>query len=194
MIRFAFVSLFALFLAGPAAAESAAVERVEVPWDVSYPGSDGAEHTLRALLGDGELLVVTFFSATCPCQAAHDPRLLELHERWSGEGVRFVAVDAEANSSLARDVREQKRRGYPFPILSDPPGTLADIFGAKFATYTVIVGKDGTIHYRGGIDDDKRSLRPNATLYVQMALDRLAAGEAPNPRVGKAMGCFLRRP
>src|SRR5690606_42130345 len=57
---------------------------------------------------------------SCPCQRAHDPRLLDLHRRWSERGVRFVSVDAEANSSLERDVREQKKRGYPFPILSDP--------------------------------------------------------------------------
>lgn len=168
--------------------------KVDVPWEATYPGSDDAGHTLRSLLGEGELLVVTFFSATCPCQRAHDARLLALHEQWSGKGVRFVSVDAEANSSLARDVREQKQRGYPFPILSDPAGTLADIFGAKFATYTVILDKQGAVQYRGGIDDDRSRLRPGATQYVQMALERLAAGETPSPREGKAMGCFLRRP
>lgn len=194
-MRFALGFALISTLFGAAAAHAdAGPWQVDVPWEATFPGSDGAEHSLRSLLGDGDWLVVTFFSATCPCQRAHDPRLLELHRRWSERGVRFVSVDAEANSSLERDVREQKKRGYPFPILSDPAGGLADVFGAKFATFTVVLDGKGAVHYRGGIDDDRSRLRPNATLYVDSALERLAAGEAPRIREGKAMGCFLRRP
>lgn len=160
---------------------------------IPLPGTDGRTRTLSEVLGDKQYLVVTFFSATCPCQAAHDSRLKDLHTQWHRQGVEFIAVDSEANSSLSADITEAKRRGYPFPILSDPEGKLADALGARFATYTVILDREGRIRYRGGIDSDKSRLTENARHYVRTALAQLLAGQDPNPAEGKALGCFLKR-
>lgn len=160
---------------------------------LTFAGSDGRAHSLSQVLGDGEYLVVTFFSATCPCQKAHDGRLKDLHAQWHSRGVRFVAVDSEANSSIAIDTAEAKKRAYPFPILSDPEGKLADALGAKYATYTVVMDREGRIRYRGGIDSDKSHLTENARHYVRTALAQLLAGQDPNPAEGKALGCSLRR-
>lgn len=158
-----------------------------------FPGSDGKDWTLADALGDGQFLVVTFFSSSCPCQAAHDSRLRDLHKQWHSQGARFISIDSEADSSLAIDIREAERRDYPFPILSDREGKLADLFDAKFATFTVILDREGNIRYRGGIDSDKSRLTDNARHYVRTALAQLFAGQEANPKEGKALGCFLRR-
>lgn len=177
------------------AADQAAPAIADTPWFSTIPltGTDGRTRTLSDILGDGRYLVVTFFSASCPCQTAHDTRLKDLHAQWHARGVEFIAVDSEANSSLSNDTSEAKRRGYPFPILSDPEGKLADALGAKYATYTVIVDKEGRIRYRGGIDSDKSHLTDKARHYVRTALSQLFAGQDPNPAEGKTLGCFLRR-
>lgn len=160
---------------------------------IPLPATDGRTRTLSEVLGDNEYLVVTFFSASCPCQAAHDSRLKDLHAQWHKRGVAFVSVDSEANSSLSADITEAKRRGYPFPILSDPEGKLADALGARFATYSVILDREGNIRYRGGLDSDRARLTENARHYVRTALSQLFAGQDPNPAEGKALGCFLKR-
>lgn len=159
----------------------------------SFQGSDGKAHRLSEAFTDNDYLVVTFFSSTCPCQSAHDSRLKDLYAQWSHRKVAFLSVDSEANSSLSADVAEAKRRGYPFPILSDVEGKLADALGARFATYTVILDKTGAIRYRGGLDSDKSHLTENARHYVRTALSQLLAGQSPNPAEGKALGCFLKR-
>jgi len=180
--------------AGTENAEVAKASATPLFASLSLPGTDGRDHTLKSFFRENtRYLVVTFFSASCPCQEAHDSRLKELHKQWSSRGVEFVSVDSEADSSLSADITEARRRGYPFPILSDVDGKLADAFDAKFATFTVILDREGRVLYRGGIDSDKSHLTDNARHYVRTALSQLFADQAPNPAETKSLGCFLRR-
>lgn len=180
------------FLLGPAFALAAGEELPSALLERRFPSTDAEVQSLEEIRGDNPFLVVTFFSASCPCQRAHDPRLLELVEAF-GDRVAFVSVDAEANSSLAIDRREKEERGYPFPILSDPQGHLADALGARFATHSVVIDGDGRVRYRGGIDSDRSRLRADAKLHLRDALRALLAGGEPERRETKVFGCFLRR-
>lgn len=157
-----------------------------------------AEHPVRpphaASLTEGaKLTVVTFFSATCPCQTAHDERLRRWHADYAPRGVRFVAVDSERGASATRDGEEAKKRFYPFSILPDPSGTLADELGARYATYTVILDAEGRIRYEGGLDSDRTHLSDGADLFVPRALDALLSGTEPRENHTKALGCALHR-
>lgn len=178
-----------------AEAETAEVAKAHTLFaDVAFAGTDGRDHTLKSFFGDEtRFLVLTFFSADCPCQDAHDGRLKDLYKQWSHRGIAFVSVDSEADSSLSNDITEARRRGYPFPILSDPDGKLADAYGAKYATYTVILDRNGRVRYRGGIDSDKSHLTDSAKHYVRTALSQLFADQEPNPATTKALGCPLTR-
>lgn len=181
------LSLFLLLVGFASEARAAEI------FDRPFPGTDGAESSLRERMGDARFLVVTFFSADCPCQALHDGRLRELHERYGPRGVAVVSVNSEVRSSRDADAKEAERRAYPFPMLTDPEGVLAKAFGARFATYTVVLDREGKVRYRGGLDSDRTRLTDEAKHWVRMALDRLLAGEDPQPAQTKAFGCFLRR-
>lgn len=161
--------------------------------DISLPMDVGEPYSLRAKAAESRALVITFFSADCPTQRAHDARLRELYAHYRPRGVEFVSIDAEAGSSRAIVARERRERGYPFPILVDAEGRVAGALGAEYATYTVIVDPEGIIRYRGGIDSDMLHLRPNASMWVRDALDRLLRGESPSPSNTKALGCPLQR-
>jgi|HubBroStandDraft_6_1064221.scaffolds.fasta_scaffold768636_2 hypothetical protein len=160
---------------------------------LALPGSDGAPHRLDLIARGAPFTVVTFFSASCPCQRAHDARLLDLSARYGPRGVAFVSVDAEATASLALDRDEARARRYPFPLLTDAGGAAADALGATWATYTVVVDSAGRVRYRGGIDSDKQWLSDGATLWLRDALDRLLAGGDPDPAETEPLGCALRR-
>lgn len=162
------------------------------PLDTPLQGTDGKTITLRERMGDKPFLLVTFFSATCPCQALHDPRIRELQEKY-GDRIEVVSIDPEAHSSLDRDRDEAKARGYRFPILSDPDGKVADSLDARFATYTVLLGADGEVHYRGGWDTDRTRLTDDAKQWVRDAVAQVLAGKQPETKEAKAFGCYLRR-
>lgn len=159
----------------------------------AFPGSDGISHRLEEEARRARFTVIVFFGAGCPVQRAHDPRLLEIAARYRPLGVGMLAVDSEASADVASDRREARSRGYPFPILSDPEGTVADALGATYATYTVVVDADGRVRYRGGLDSDRGHLTSGAFLWLRDALDRLLAGREPDPAATHSLGCVLRR-
>lgn len=154
---------------------------------------DVASDDVRALGKGAPLTVLFFFSAHCPCQSAHDPRLRDLYQRYAPRGVRFVAIDAEATAAVDVDAREARARGYPFPIVSDPDGELADELGAESATFTVVIDERGRVLYRGGIDSDRSHLTDDAELFLGDALASLVAGKLPKVATSKALGCALQR-
>jgi len=161
--------------------------------EVTFPGSDGAPHALADLARGASFTVVTFFSADCPCQHAHDARLREMAALYRARRVAFVAVDAESTATPAGDAGEARSRGYPFPVLTDPHGALADALGAEYATYTVVLDPSLRVRYRGALDSDKTHLTQGADMYLRDALDRLLAGGEPARLATEALGCALRR-
>lgn len=184
-------ALFLLFAASLAACTPPPRPPSHLP-EATLLASDGA-HRLGEIVKPGRVTVIVFFSADCPCQAAHDARLRDLSAAYAARGVDIVAVDSEAGASPARSAKESSARAYPFPLLADPRGELADALGAEFATYTVIVDAQGSVRYRGGLDSDRTHLTEGASLWVRNAVDRLLAGASPEPAEAEALGCALRR-
>jgi len=159
--------------------------------DATLMGTDRVEHALRPM-GDDRFVVLTFFSASCPCQKSHDARLRELFARYRPRAVAFYAIDSEVHADRERDALQASARGYPFPILIDQGASVAHALGAEYATFTVVLDRQGSVVYRGGIDSDKNETHDDATPYLADALDDVLAGRAPRRAEGKVLGCALR--
>jgi hypothetical protein len=175
-------------------ASCAPVARVpsRAPAAVVLRGTDGAVHPLEADLHAHPVTVVSFFSAHCPCQAAHDERLRALIAANAPRGVGFLVVDSEESASPDRDAAESRARGYP--IVLDDRGALARALGAEYATYSVILGSDGAVLYRGGFDSDRTHLTLGRTPLLAQALSDVLDGRAPRQAETKALGCALELP
>jgi peroxiredoxin len=154
---------------------------------------DGSARAYRELVGAAPLTVFVFVSADCPCLDAHLDRLRSIASAYGTRGVQFLAVDSEVGASTERASAEATRFALPFPVVIDPGAKLANAFGAMYATYTVVVDRDGTVRYRGGIDSDKRKLHDGTIPYLRDALDDLLAGKPPRRAEGKTLGCVLRK-
>jgi peroxiredoxin len=153
------------------------------------PGTDGKEHALVS--ATAPFTVLEFFSNHCPCQAQHDARLREIALAYGPRGVAFFAVDSESDAALERDQAEAERRGYPYPILVDPHGALARRLDAAYATYTVVLDRQGHVIYAGGIDSDKSHLTDGATPHLRDALDDALLGVPQRNPHPTALGCAL---
>lgn len=174
------VSLLCAQCAAPKGPASAA--------DLTLPDADGRPHRL---VGRAKLTVIEFFSSRCPCQANHDERLRAIAEEYGRRGVRIVAVDSEVGAGARRAREEGERRRYPFPILIDPEGTVANALAATYATYALVVDRAGRVLYAGGIDSDKYHLTDDATPFLRDALDDALADRPIRRPVGKTLGCAL---
>jgi hypothetical protein len=148
---------------------------------------------VRGLSELSALTVLVFFSPDCDCLTEHDARLRAIADAYRSRGVRLFMVDSERRGSLERDAAEGRRRGYSFPILLDRGARVADLLGAEYATYAVVIDSKGRVRYRGGIDSDKLHLHDDATPYLRNALDDLLSDREPRLTEGKALGCALQR-
>ncbi len=160
--------------------------------DLTLASTNGQSYALRKAVADARFTVFVFFSAHCQCLSAHDERLMELARDYQTQGVQFFLVDSEAGDALERDRSEAQRRQYPFPILADPGGRLAQAFGVRFATTTLVVDPMGNVRYHGGIDSEKRTPDPAGRFYLKEALAALLAGKTPEFTETKSLGCYLR--
>jgi thiol-disulfide isomerase/thioredoxin len=161
--------------------------------DTPFLATDRATYKLSELISGAPATVVEFFSANCPCQDAHDERLIELYQRYQPLGVRFVVVDANYTAALDHDIAQAQERHYPFPIVVDPGGALMKALGAKYATYSVLLDPQGRVRYRGGFDSDRHPLSEHPKTYLDDAIGALLAGRDPNPSETKTLGCALER-
>ena len=150
----------------------------------------GATLTLAALTRPHKFTVITFYAVACPCFAAHVERLRQLASELAPQGVGFLVVDSERH---AKDEPPVPREiGPGLPIFRDEGGTLARRLGASFATESYIEDATGRIRYRGGIDDDRKYLRPDTQPYLRQALLKLLAGDRSALATTKPLGCALR--
>lgn len=171
---------------------SAAVSRFPSGYDLALQGSDGRSHDVTRELAREKFTIFVFYSEDCPCMRAHEPRLTELATRYAARGVSVVLVDSETSADPARDRAEAQKRAYPFPLLTDPDARLARLFGARFATHSIVVDAAGNVRYSGAIDSDKNVLHADATPYLRNALDALLANRTPPVPEREPLGCALR--
>lgn len=182
----------ALFLVGVGLGRlGSAAPSASLP-DLRLEATDGRSYELKSAVREARLTVFVFFSQSCPCMTAHDARLIALAKDLQPKGVQVLLVDPEVGDALERGRAEVQRRGYPFPILADPKGRLAQAFGAQFATTSVIVDAEGVVRYRGGIDAAKREPTAKGRFFLEEALLTLLGGKSPDPAETKSFGCFLR--
>jgi hypothetical protein len=175
-----------------AASAIASASRATAPdlSDIVLRGGRGEPLALGSLVQQHRFTAVVFFAAGCPCVAAHRGRLAELTHDMQSHDVRFVLVDSERHP--AGEATPAFVANTDLPIFADAGGRLARRLNAQFATETFVFDAAGALRYRGGIDDDRRSLRPRPTAHLRDELQRLIAGTAPPYATTKALGCALR--
>jgi peroxiredoxin len=185
-------ALRAIALAILVACAAPAPRLTQVP-SIGLVGAGGESVDLRRAAESAPLTVLVFFSPHCHCLDQHQPRLRTLYAEYRTQRVQFFMIDSEVGGSPERDAAETQKRGYLFPILLDRGGRLAELLGADYATYSVVLDTEGRIRYHGGIDTDKTHLHDDATPYLRDAIDDLLAGRAPRVASGKALGCALEK-
>lgn len=150
----------------------------------------GATVVLAELARAHRLTVVIFYSATCPCFAAHVERLRQLVSDLAPQGIGFVVVDSERHANGDPPVPPEVGPGLP--VLRDEGGTLARRLGATYATESYVLDPAAQVRYRGGVDSDRKYLRADAQPYLRQALAKLLGGNGPAFTTTKGLGCALR--
>ena len=158
--------------------------------DATLRDARGQVTSVTALARAHKLTVVIFYAAGCPCFAAHVDRLRQLATELGPRGVGFVVVDSERH--VPGEASPPAEIAPGLPLLRDESGDLARRLGARYATESYVLDPAGRVRYQGGVDSDRKYLRPDAQPFLRQALLKLLSGDAPAFATSKALGCALR--
>lgn len=195
------VAVACLGLALGAGAAIAAPQVGKPAPDFTGVDTHGKTHALKDLRG--KTVVLEWTNNGCPyVQKQYDSgNMQKLQKSAAEEGIVWLTIASSAPGEQGNltpaehDAVVAKRGAAPAAVIIDADGTIGHAYGAKATPHMFVIKPDGTLAYKGAIDD-----KPTANIsdiegarnYVQNALDQLAAGKAVDPAVTRAYGCSVK--
>ena len=159
----------------------------------------GVTHAL-ADLKDAPVVVVTFMGVECPLAKLYGPRLTELAQKYADQGVVFLAIDSNAQDSLAEMTHFARTYRMEIPFLKDSGNGVADLFLAERTPEAFVLDKDRVVRYRGRIDDQYGfqtgvgyQRKEAVECELASAVDQLLAGKTVDKPITRAPGCLIGR-
>lgn len=160
----------------------------------SLPGVDGMTYR-ESDFADAKILVVFFTCNHCPYAQATRPRLIKLAGTMRGQGVQFVAINANDETNYPEDSFEhmkEERYNYPFPYLRDESQEVARAFDAVCTPDIFVYDEKRTLAYRGRFDDNWKDETKVTRRDLANALEQLLRGEGAPTEQFPSMGCSIK--
>lgn len=142
----------------------------------------------------GKIVMIHFWSATCPYVVRYDPRIRQITSDYADQGVVVLGIASNQNETLDQIRKAAEEHSVNFPILIDQGSVIADQFGAITTPHVFIIDREGKLAYEGSVDDQGwTELKPPSKNYARDALEALLSGTpVPNPQT-KTFGCTVKR-
>lgn len=122
----------------------------------------------RTLTADGTL-VLTFWCSFCHSCRDVEKSLDRLATEFKGRA-GVIAMDSSFGETQKAVTAAAEKAGLKLPIALDPSGSVADIFGAKATTTTVVIDASGRLRYLGRFSEGDHA-------WAEMALTSVLNGE-----------------
>jgi thiol-disulfide isomerase/thioredoxin len=189
-------------LATPASAEKPAYKLGSVVDEkLVLTDLDGKSMTFKDLRG--KVVMIHFWSMTCPFEEVADPKVAALEKRWK-DNKDVVVLAIAANSTEIGEkkpadnyaaIREHlKKKGLTNAVYADHGNKLADLFQAKSTPHCFVLDRKGSIVYAGGLDDDPKGDKGEATQqFARDAVEAALSGKEPAVKESKPYGCSIKR-
>jgi RNA polymerase sigma factor (sigma-70 family) len=121
--------------------------------DFSVRTLDGKSVKLSDLEKDAKrtkngVVVLSFWCTTCHSCRDVENLLAKLCKEYEGQAAVF-ALTANSNETAQDVAAFLKKNGLELPVVLDPGGGMADLFGVKLTTTTVVIDGNGVLRYCG---------------------------------------------
>jgi len=147
-------------------------------------------------IDDSKAAALIFVTHDCPISNAYAPELYRLKEEYGSEGFKMmlVYVDPDVTEKEIRKHREAySLSGYA--AIVDKTHALVKEAGATVTPEAVVVLGDGTIAYRGRIDNMYPALGQRRRVITEKdlrnALDAVSANQPVEVSRTQAVGCYI---
>jgi thiol-disulfide isomerase/thioredoxin len=164
------------------------------PLRFSLMDTTGAQHT-PADWAHAHAIVLFFIAVDCPLSNEYVPEMNRLAGEYGAHGVKFYAVASDPTVAESETRRHAQEFAFQFPVLLDAQALLVQHAGATVTPEVAVLSPDGSLMYRGRIDNRVEHLGTHRYAPTQFdlrdALDAVLAGRpVPHPTT-TAVGCFM---
>lgn len=165
--------------------------------ETKMPTTDKKEVSLSEAKTNSGLLVM-FSCNTCPIVVKSQARTTEMLAYAKEKGLGVVIVNSnEARRGEGESIKDMakyaKDQGYNVPYVLDDHSIMADAFGAARTPEVFLFDGNGTLMYKGAMEDNPTSPSESEHLYLKSAIDMMTTGMVPDPSSTKSIGCGIKR-
>jgi peroxiredoxin len=125
------------------------------------------------------VVVLSFWCSTCSSCRRVEHHLDKLAKDYKGQAA-VIALDANAGESAERATAFAKENGLALPIVLDPAGRTADLFGTEVTTTTVVIDGDGVLRYCGRFGQGDEVASAEAAVKAVLAGKEVAVKTTPH--------------
>lgn len=144
--------------------------------------------------------IVIFTCNHCPYSIAYEDRINDLNRRFGVEGYSVIAINpndsvVQPQDSYSKMIVRAREKSFNFPYLLDATQEVFKEYGATRTPHVYILNKEDEaliVRYIGAIDNNFEDATKATEKYVESAIERLQAGEKPEPEFTKAIGCTIK--
>ncbi|MFN0007740.1 MAG: redoxin family protein [Planctomycetota bacterium] len=147
---------------------------------------------------EGKALVLVFVSIDCPISNRYLPEVRALESSLGAKGVGFRLVFADPSDEPPAIQRHLTEYGIDLPVVRDTHHGLVRRCGARVTPEAAVFLPDGTLAYRGRIDDRfvafGQAKPAPSRRDLALAIDEILAGRAVSEPRTEAIGCPIPEP
>ncbi len=163
--------------------------------------TEGDTHRLADY--EGQYVVLEWTNFRCPYVGKHygSGNMQQLQETYTDEGVVWLSIYSFPPSHPAymppdeMAAQNEELGGRQTALLLDPTGEVGQTYGATNTPHMFVIDPDGTLLYKGGIDDkpttDEADIE-SATNYVRAALEEARSGSEVSVESAAPYGCPIQ--
>ena len=170
--------------------------------DFTAVDTQGQSHSLSDFAG--QTVVLEWTNHDCPFVVKHyEPGNMQMQQRTARDehdAVWLTIISSRAGeqghvSAEEADELTASRDAAPTAVLLDESGDMGRAYDARVTPHMYIIDADGILVYMGGIDSNPSANSndiADATQYVMVALEEMAAGEPISNPVTRPYGCTIK--
>lgn len=144
---------------------------------------------------DAKATLLVFVGVECPIANRYAPEIARIAKEYAKRGVSTIRVYPDPAATGEQIARHGREYSLAMPAVRDVRHRWVKLVGATITPEAAVVGPDGTLLYRGRIDDRNvehgRVLSEGYRKDLRIALDEILAGKRVSIKMTPAIGCFI---
>ena len=137
---------------------------------------DGSTFALESLRG--RVVLLNFWAVECPPCRIEMPELEKIHRRYSRQGLRVLGI-TEMDPVRDKVLRSVAEIGITYPILLDPGGRIATLYGIEAHPTSIVIDARGIVRFvnAGYLKGEEKDIERE--IAKALGAPRKKAGEKP---------------